>query len=461
MGELTDKLTEYIHKDIYPFHMPGHKRKVECNVNPYLYDITEITGFDDLGNPQDILKRLENRIANAYGSDEAFLLINGSTSGVMSGISAVLNPKDTLLMARNSHKSAYNSVFLRQIKTEYIFPKTDAKLGINLDILPEDVEKKLSKNKNIKAVYITSPTYEGIISNIGLISDIVHRYGAVLIVDAAHGAHLGHGTGFLKNPAELGADITIMSLHKTLPAPTQTAVICVKGNRINVGRLRKFINIYNSSSPSYLLMCGVERCLDIVENNEKIFSHYFEMLSDFRTKCKGLKNLFLYEPECMSDIGKIVIGTCNCNLTGDALKAILLDKYGLELEMSLGNYVLAMTSVMDSQEGFDRLYNALLDIDAGLIYSKEKNFMIPEKTVLPQAFFQAYEADVLPKKTYPLKDTAGKISGDYIYAYPPGIPWIVPGEIISEEILKMIEAYIRHGYDIRGIENSRIQIVER
>ncbi|MGN0373854.1 MAG: aminotransferase class I/II-fold pyridoxal phosphate-dependent enzyme [Butyrivibrio sp.] len=461
MGELTDKLTEYNSEKIYPFHMPGHKRNINCCINPYRYDITEITGFDNLEDPRDILKGLERRIAALYGCDEAYISVNGSTSCILAAVSAVFNPGDTILMGRNSHKSAYNAAYIRQLKAEYLFPETDDKLGISLPVLPEQVENILAEKPKIKAVYITSPTYEGIISDIRKIADICHRQGAVLIVDAAHGAHLGIMGNALSNPVNLGADITVMSLHKTLPAPTQTAVLCFNRGIAEGKRLRRFINIYNSSSPSYLLMCGIEKCLDMIESDRDLFSRYYINLSGFRRKCRELNNLQLFSPQCSYDEGKIVIGTAGTGLSGQELKDLLRDKYNLELEMSQSNYALAMTSVMDTEESFIRLYNALKETDAAITQDERReNGSIQSISREFSKKYEIYQADILPKEMCDIEDSAGRICGDFLYIYPPGIPWLVPGEIITKEAVYTIVHYGKQGFDIRGLKNNKIQVIE-
>ena len=459
MGKLIEKLNEYSRGEVYPFHMPGHKRRLDCEFNPYKFDITEINGFDDLGEPEEILLELQERIAGVYKCRRAFILVNGSTSGVLAGISAVLKPGESILMARNSHKSAYNAAFIRQLKVEYLFPETNSELGISMQISPEIVEKYLNNNPEIKAVFVTSPTYEGIISDIDAISRIVHKHGAVLIVDCAHGAHLGIGGEYGSNPVSHGADITIMSLHKTLPAPTQTAILCINGNLIDDRIVKKFINIYNSSSPSYLLMAGIEKCIDLIEClGDVLFRKYYKNLEDFRIKCKALEHLKLFTPECEYDTGKIIISTYNCNLNGRELSDILRQKYNMEMEMASCNYVLAMSSCMDSKEAFDMLYNSLKEIDETLMHLKKSATDI---IFLSEKNFEMHEADKYKILLADIHQSVGKICGDYIYLYPPGVPWIVPGEKITIEILERIKIYLEHGFNIRGIRNNKIPVIER
>ena len=308
MGTLTDRLKAYAQSDMYPLHMPGHKRNLTWNINPYDYDITEIDGFDDLHEPAGILKDLTERVNRLYKARESFILVNGSTSGIMAAVSAAVRPGERILIARNSHKSAYNAIFVRQICAEYIYPHTDG-AGIAGEIMPEDIERKYCEFPDIKAVFITSPTYEGVVSDIRRIADIVHSHGGVLIVDCAHGAHFGIGDKFPSNPVTEGADIVIMSLHKTLPAFTQTAVLCVGSGRVDSRVIKKYTDIYVSTSPSYLLTASVERCMDIMESEgAAIHAYHYERMAEFREKCRSFKHLRLFESS-RYDMEKVVICT--------------------------------------------------------------------------------------------------------------------------------------------------------
>lgn len=443
MGELIDKLMNYEKEGIYPFHMPGHKRNIDVCFNPYKYDITEITGFDDLHKPEDVLLRLTERISEMYSADKSYILNNGSTSGIMTAISAVAGYNDTVLVARNCHKSVYNTLILRGIIPEYIYPQVDRNTGINLAITAADVEKALEHNNKIKAVIITSPTYEGVVSDIEAVSKAVHKKNIPLIVDCAHGAHFGFCDSFPENPMRLGADVVIMSLHKTLPAFTQTAVMCVKSGFADIKELDRYYHIYLSSSPSYLLMSSIEYCMDYLDKN--VFFKYKQNLTDFYEKSK-LEKLHFYMTD---DKGKIVIGTWDCDINGIQLKEILRDKYRLEMEMASLEYVIAMTSVCDTEDGFNRLAAALTEIDASCNKKHKKEFTVPEKAETACSLYEAVSAE---KKTVKYNDAEGKISGDFIFAYPPGIPIITPGEIFNKKIIECIDKYVESGANMYGID---------
>lgn len=457
MGILTDQLKENRESDVYPFHMPGHKRKI-TGEDPYGYDITEICGFDDLHNTCGVLESLRERIAGEYLADMAWVLVNGSSSGVMAAVSSCVRPGEKILMARNCHKSAYNAVMLRGIRTEYIYPQTDPKTGISLGINPKDVDLILKNNREIKAVLITSPTYEGVISDVKAIADTVHRYGVILITDCAHGAHLGLDTQKTVNPIACGSDIVVMSLHKTLPAMTQTAVLCARGNLVDYEALDRYFDIYTSTSPSYVLMSSVEKCFDIIDNGGlQMWEKYYKMVGDFRQQCKKLKNLYLWKnDEYNYDEGKIVIATDRAGTDGHMLMNTLRERYHLEPEMESAEYVLAMTSCCDDEKGFERLQKALSEIDEEIL-PEEKNlsWAVPETSKK----YEAFETEYMKKKYVSIEEAKGMVSASYIYAYPPGIPWIVPGEIITEEIVEYIIKSRQSGLTIRGVKGNSVGVI--
>ena len=292
MGKLYDKLTELEYEDILPMHMPGSKRNSELMSmpDPVKMDITEITGFDNLHNATGIIKECAIEAARIFGADETYLLVNGSTAGVMAAICGATHSGDKVLVARNVHRSVINALYLGQLNPEYIFPEMKCpEAGIYGAVKPEDIEEAFkgskriecgnnvdgsaehSKSSDIKAVIITSPTYEGIVSDISAISEIVHRYGAVLIVDQAHGAHFGFNEEFPESAVRQGADAVITSVHKTLPALTQTALLHINRGRIDADRVKMFWNMFQSTSPSYILMGSIDNCVTILRKREIIY----------------------------------------------------------------------------------------------------------------------------------------------------------------------------------------------
>ena len=252
METLFEKLKKYSESDFYPYHMPGHKRNSVGRLSDDItkIDITEIDGFDNLHMPEGIFREMQERASSIYGADESFFLVNGSTGGILSAISAALDEGDRILMARGSHKSAYHAAYLRKLSISYLYSPIIKEFDICDSITAEQVEEALSADPDIKAVFIVSPTYEGRIADIEKIAEVVHKRGIILIVDEAHGAHLGMSDGFAPNSCQAGADIVIHSVHKTLPALTQSALLHVNGKLADRERIKRFLRIYQTSSPS-------------------------------------------------------------------------------------------------------------------------------------------------------------------------------------------------------------------
>lgn len=468
---LDQKLIEYTQSNIYPFHMPGHKRRPIDFPNPYTIDITEIDGFDNLHHAEEILRDAQQRAAELYGAKRSFYLVNGSTCGLLAAICAAAPKKSRILVARNSHKAVYHGIFLNEYDAVYLYPEV-ADIGIQGQITADAVEEKLTLYPDIAAVVITSPTYDGVVSDIRSIAETVHRRGIPLIVDEAHGAHFGFGGGFPENAVKLGADVVIVSLHKTLPSFTQTALLHVCSDRIKEKDIAKYLGIFETSSPSYIFMAGMEKCIRMVKDEgQELFSNYRKLLDDFYAKAGKLAHIHVLSKadlsECESyafDDGKILMFPAPDYLNGKELYDMLLSEYRLQMEMVTDKYVVAMTSIVDTQEGFDRLIHALYDIDQKLEQKKNRKSAgkLESRSVYTEnkKVMQMRDAEDAPQQEIPLEESVGKVSAGFVFLYPPGIPIIVPGEEISGKFVKDMKQCIQLGLDVEGLSpDGRITIV--
>lgn len=460
---LEQKLKDYGKLDIYPFHMPGHKRIPLDEGSPYAIDITEIEGFDNLHEAREILRQEQERAAKIYGAKESFYLVNGSTCGILAAISACVRRGGTILASRNSHKSVYNGIFLRELDVVYAYPEiTD--FGLQGQIRPETVEKILRENSQIEAVLITCPTYDGIMSDIKSIAEVAHKHRIPLIVDGAHGAHLGFSKDFPENPVALGADVVIESVHKTLPAFTQTALLHLCGDLVSAEKIKKYLSIYETSSPSYILMAGISRCMSFLqEDASEKFQCLSENLDKFYGRTRNLKNIKILEKVDFKesdafdfDKSKILIFSRKAEVSGNDLYEVLLEKYHLQMEMVSGQYVLALCSVMDTKVSFERLAVALEEIDESDLFAETKVARLENcsiyhelKQVLP-----IHKTEDLEKLEVDFKDAIGKINGEYVYLYPPGIPLIVPGEEITSEVIQTILDCQSKGLKVEGLSGK-------
>ena len=468
--DLLEQLEQYGSSDCYPLHMPGHKRHISHFGDPFAIDITEIDGFDNLHHAQGILLEAQKRAAQLYGAEESFYLVNGSTCGILAAVSAATQRGDTVLMARNCHKAVYHAVFLNGLHAEYLYPEADMERGINGSILPEQVRRTLEgqEAQRISAVVITSPTYDGVVSDIRRIAAEVHRAGAVLIVDEAHGAHFPMHEYFPETSLACGADLVINSLHKTMPALTQSALLHVQGSRIDRERLRQYLGIYQTSSPSYVLMAAMDRCVGLMQDRgEELFAVFTERLEKMRLELGKMKRLYLVtgkESELSAfdyDRSKVLISTERCVYSGRELAEILRDEYHLEVEMDAPEYVTAIMTVSDTQEGFDRLTRALLEVDRELTETPKTMRKIKQqghrwiKTLrsLPKnkEVMTIEAAANSEAHAVWLRESAGCISAEFVYLYPPGIPLLVPGEQITQELLEEFSYYRKCGFELQGL----------
>ena len=479
---LINRLKAYKDSRIYPFHMPGHKRLQLGGIkgetarsgmdfpNPFFVDITEVEGFDNLHHAQGILKQSMEWAARVYGADRTWYLINGSTCGILASVCGCTRPGGHILMSRNCHKAAYHAAYINHLRTSYVYPQDLPGLGIQGGILPEDVEKALEEHRDIQAVFIVSPTYDGVVSDVSKIADIVHRKGIPLIVDEAHGAHFRFGKWFPDSALDMGADAVIQSVHKTLPSLTQTALLHIKGNYVNSRNIERYLSIFQSSSPSYVFMASIENSIFVMDRMQRErdsvqMKEYEAHLMDLRRRLAVMKNLRLVDRDIVGmggvwdlDVSKIVVSTRGTALSGADLSSILREKYHLEMEMCGADYVTAITTVFDSPEGLQRLGDSLEEIDAdvtGTPGSREDGPAVYGMRAQAQCCLR--EAMESPSRPVLLKGSEGKISAEFVYLYPPGIPILAPGENIARNILDVIEEYIKKGLPIQGPEDESLE----
>lgn len=485
MRKLEEELKQYAASDMYPFHMPGHKRRGDAVCRT---DITEIDGFDNLHDPEDLIRGEMDFAKAFYGTKETYFLVNGSTVGILTAISAAVRPGGRILIERGCHISVYHAAYLR---------------GLHIDYL--DFGERSGQRPD--AIVITSPTYEGAVKPVRKIAAYAHSLGVPLIVDEAHGAHFSMHPYFPESAVRQGADLVIQSTHKTLPALTQTALLHNATGLVPDERIRKFIDIYETSSPSYVLMASITKAIHrAAEGGGAAFEPYAERLKGLRHALAGLSNLRLFGGEdCVTterdsavscvpgmpvDPGKIVIETDRSSISGPELYDRLRTGFHLQPEMKAPEYVILMTSVNDTQEGFDRLIAALREIDRevgperpdGLHAAEAADraaggdaLIIPERartaadestqagtaasenrSVCAPAAMTIAEAADAEHEIVPLDQAAGRIAGDYIIVYPPDSPLVVPGERFTEENIRTIRDRIRAGLTVTGIRYGQM-----
>ncbi|MBQ6386942.1 MAG: reverse transcriptase-like protein [Lachnospiraceae bacterium] len=526
-GPLLEALEALRTSGCMPFHMPGHKRKPgvdwgedvpdagggepsleEALDGAAFYDITEIDGFDNLHDAEGILRAEMEAMARFYGTQSTHILVNGSTCGILAAISAAVPYGGTILMERGCHISAYHAAYLRDLSIRF---------AENMPALsPDRPDSSAPGSLKPDAVIITSPTYEGCVKNISGWADYAHKTGAVLIVDEAHGAHLpflsgrqrdlpeteqegcpdAEGMHFPKSAIAEGADLVIQSTHKTLPSLTQTALLHNVTGRVPDGSLEKFLRIYESSSPSYILMASVARAFHwCVSAGKEAFRNYAENIRLLRRELASLQILRLaggeeaylsrdgeippYHAKMELDPGKLVILTDGAGKYAAAdLYDCLRLKYHIQPEMKAPGYVLFMTSVADTREDFKRLADALLAIDAAMAdagghmakaedASRERNEKeqpkersLGEPHVLPRSSCPLREAYDAPSEDIPVTSAKGRVSAGFVILYPPDVPVIIPGETFDETVIGRIRQLQEDGFSLTGIDTeNRVSVI--
>ncbi len=453
-------ISSYVNEGIYPFHMPGHKRNKYFLPSELLtLDVTELSlaETDDLHKPEGIIKKSQEKAAQLFGSQETLFLVNGSTVGILASVLSIITAQgDKLLLARTCHKSAYNALVLSGGTPVYVYPM-EAAPGITGCVTKEDIQERLSADPDIKAVLLVSPTYEGLVSDIEGIASVVHSFDKILIVDEAHGAHFPFNPAFPKPALHCGADIVINSLHKTLPALGQTALLHINGNRVNSSLLKLNLQMLQTSSPSYVLLSSISACLDFLEDRE-LFALFAERLLRLRASLKSAEKIKLIEKKDLTavfdlDISKLVFLTNSLGISTEEVEKLLAVNYKLQMELRGISHIVALTSVADTEDGFNRLSHAILDIDSTNFNQQNHSHTIQYNPLSLTQVLTPRAAYLLSHKSrlVPLEEANGFIAAETIIPYPPGVPLVVMGEVFTAEALKAVRRFLKNNIFVYGI----------
>lgn len=444
---LNRQLKEYCAGDTLPMHMPGHKRNPCFGFQPFSNDITEISGFDNLHNPDPngLIGKLQQELAGFYGVSEAYISVNGTTGAILTAIAAMSSGSTRILAARNCHMCVWNACELLKLDVVTVSPELFEKGEFAGEIKASSISEALEAYPDIKLVVITSPTYEGILSDVNSIAEVCRKHGAFLLADSAHGAHSGSAEGFPDGGLN-NADITVRSLHKTLACPTGTAVLLSNNEKFSKA-VKHYTDIFETSSPSYILMQGISAGFEYIEKNPECLNSWAANVLNIREKmAENLKHLRLVTD---AEPSKITIMTDGF-ISGHDLADILRSEYRIEIEAAFQNHIIAMTGMGDTPEGLERFYEAVLEIDGTLQTCGKSGIPVPlsgihEISGISEAYLSEHEF-------LDLDESVGKISGGYVWNYPPGIPILLPGEKITKNQIAFLKASGR---------TSKIEVVLR
>ena len=465
---ILDELMKNNKNNLISFHVPGHKNGKIYDLlgykdlleSIYKMDTTEIIGTDNLHSPEGIIKKSQEKASKVFKSDKTYFLVNGTTCGIQASIMSICNDNDKILVNRDCHHSVINACILGNINPVYIDYKLDNDYFILEGVLEEDVIKSIDENLDAKALVLTYPTYYGATYDLEKICEYAHKKNMVVIVDEAHGGHLGLSEKLPKTALEQGADIVIQSTHKTLPSFTQSSMLHIKGGKVDSSKISEILRIIETSSPSYLLMSSLEIATEIYEKyGRDLMDKLLENIDNF---IKDISKNDFVEVYNKFDKTKIFISLKKLGITGYELEKILR-KNNIQVELSNYYGVLLICTISNDYDDFKSIKNAINNI----ITDKKDKYFEELKTInypkiIPKKILNPREAFYKNKKSVKIYDSIGQISGEYIIPYPPGVSILSPGEIITKEIIDYI-LYLKE-MNISGISDTsleNIKIIER
>lgn len=454
---------------VVPFDVPGHKRG---RGNPELVellgqqcvgiDVNSMKCLDNLCHPVSIIKEAEELAADAFHSAYAFLMVGGTTSSVQSMVFSVCKKNDKIILPRNVHRSVINALVINGAVPVYVNPDIDDKLGIALGMKVSQVEQAMQENPDAVAVLVNNPTYYGICSDLKKIVEIAHARGMKVLADEAHGTHFYFADNMPISAMEAGADMAAVSMHKSGGSLTQSSFLLI-GPDMSPGYVRQIINLTQTTSGSFLLLSS----LDISRRNLALrgreeFEKVVKMAEYARFEINHIGGYYAYTSDLINhdsiydfDKTKLTVNTLGIGLAGIEVYDLLRDEYDIQLELGDIANVLAYISIGDRQQEIERLVGALQEVKRQ--YSKDGTNLYTQENIDPQVVVSPQEAFYADKESVRIEQTAGRVCSEFVMCYPPGIPILAPGEMITEEILRYIQYAKEKGCSMTGPEDAHIE----
>lgn len=466
----------YIEDGAIPFHTPGHKQG--RGMHKVFRDVVTDTGLamevslmaelDDLHEPQTCLKAAQELMAALYGADESYFVINGTTGAIHAMILAAVNPGDQIIVPRNAHRSVLGGIMLNGAIPIFMQPEIDQELGIAMAVTPEEVAKTIAKYPQAKAVLMVYPTYYGVAADLQKVAQIVHENSMLLLVDEAHGPHFKFHPTLPMQALDAGADLVAQSTHKIIGAMTQSSVLHVKGDRVDLNRLRAMLSLVQSTSPNYLLMASLDVArMQMATEGTQLLAKAIELSNWARKEINKIDGLYCFGEEKMTagfyqlDVTKLTVTVKGLGLSGTEAEQILRHQYKIQAELSDIFNVLFIISYADQRNEVERLVQSLADLAAN--YKKKCQQMSHESAVypaIPAALLSPRDALFADKQTVLFAEAEGLVCAEMITFYPPGIPIICPGEKISRAVIAYCLQMQRAGLKVVGPEDVHLRKIK-
>ena len=466
---IYEALRKFRRMRVVPFDVPGHKRgRGNMELTEFLgedcmnVDVNSMKPLDNLCHPVSVIKDAEMLAAEAFGAANAFFMVGGTTSAVQSMIMYACKEGDKIIMPRNVHRSAINAMILTGAVPVYVNPDVNHQLGIALGMSVSQVEQAIRDNPDAKAIMINNPTYYGICSDLQRITDLAHEHGMLVLVDEAHGTHFYFGENFPITAMAAGADCASVSMHKSGGSLTQSSFLLM-GKNINADYMRQVINLTQTTSASYLLLSSLDISRKrLALGGREIFAQTVEMAEYARSEINEIGGYYAYSRELINgdsiydfDVSKLSIYTLPIGLAGIEVYDLLRDEYDIQIEFGdIGN-VLAYISVGDRKRDIERLISALAEIKRR--FGKSSAHMLTQEYISPVVTETPRKAFYASKRSLPLEEAAGHVCSEFVMCYPPGIPILAPGELITPEIIEYIRYAKEKGCQMTGTEDIKIE----
>lgn len=466
---VLEAMKQHLQNRVVPFDVPGHKggrgtRELTdfLGLSCLKADVNSMKPLDNLCHPVSVIKNAQELAAEAFGAENAFFVVNGTTGSVQAMIMAACKAGEKIIMPRNVHRSAINALVVNGAIPVYVNPGTNKRLGIPLGMSVENVRKAIRENPDAKAMLINNPTYYGVCSDLREIVKLAHENGMLALVDEAHGTHFYFGENMPVSGMAAGADMAAVSMHKTGGSLTQSSLLLC-GKNVSAGYIRQIINLTQTTSGSYLLIASLDIARkNLALNGREIFRKTVQYAEYARSEINKLGGYYAFGSElCGSDSffsfdpTKLSIHTRDIGLAGIEVYDILRDEYNIQIEFGdIGN-VLAIISAGDRALEIERLISSLYEIKR--LYSKDKAGMFDHEYIDPQVIMPPQSAFYGDKKSVPITESGGYICGEFVMCYPPGIPILAPGEKITGDIINYILYAKEKGCMMTGTQDINIE----
>jgi len=473
---LFSALLKHAENNPLQFHIPGHKKGNGMDLefrnfignNALSIDLINIAPLDDLHHPHGIIKEAQELAAQAFGADYTFFSVQGTSGAIMTMIIATVKPGEKIIVPRNVHKSILSAIIFAGAIPIFIHPEMDHRLGIAHGITTKAVQKALQRHPDAKAVLVINPTYFGVAGNLKEIVDLVHAYNIPVLVDEAHGVHIHFHEELPISAMQAGADMAATSVHKLGGALTQASVLNIKGNLVNYHHVQAVISMLTTTSTSYILLASLDAARrHLALNGHELLTDVISLAKYARTEINKIPGLYCFGEEILGtpatydlDPTKLTINVANLGISGYEVEKWLRNNYHIEVELSDLYNILCLITIGEKKENVDLLLQALENLSKEFYQKQDINHITVQLPKIPALALSPREAFYAETEIISFSEAEGRIIAEFIMIYPPGIPILMPGEVITRENINYVKQNISAGLPVQGPEDEQIEFIK-